>query len=99
MNRNSKGSGPDFGRVKDIDIDAETARLCALSAVILERVRKQSGLKKKDLARRLGVSPARVTQVLNGGANITLRTVAQFALALGVRWRIKTIPVSGEATR
>ena len=96
MSRKLKSLGPDLGRIKDIDIDAETARLCVLFVVILERARKQSGLKKKDLARRLGVTPARVTQVLSGDSNVTLRTIAQFALALGVRWRFKTIRVSQE---
>lgn len=98
MTRKPKSSRADSGPVKDIDIDAETARLCSLSVVLLERVRERSGLKKKELARRLGITASRVTQVLNGDRNVTLRTIVQFALALGVRWEIETSRISGEET-
>lgn len=40
---------------------------------------------KVELARRLGKSKAFVTQVLSGGRNLTLRTLADFADALGCR--------------
>jgi transcriptional regulator with XRE-family HTH domain len=40
------------------------------------------GLTRADLARRLGVSKARVTKLLSGEANLTLRTLADFAQAL-----------------
>lgn len=41
---------------------------------------------QSDLARRLNVSPARVSQMLGGnGANLTARTVARIAHVLGLR--------------
>lgn len=41
---------------------------------------------QSDLARRLKVSPARVSQMLGGnGANLTARTVARIAQVLGLR--------------
>ena len=39
-------------------------------------------IKKKDLAKRLGKSPGYITQLLDGRANMTLRTVSNVMLAL-----------------
>jgi len=47
----------------------------------LKRIMEQKGVTKKELAQRLGVSPAYVTKVL-GGSNITLKTVARILAAL-----------------
>ena len=41
------------------------------------------GLTRKDLADRIGCSPAHVTQTLRGDANVTLDTLVQFAMAVG----------------
>jgi len=40
------------------------------------------GLKKQDLAHRLGCGKSHVTQLLNGGRNLTLRSLSDIALAL-----------------
>jgi transcriptional regulator with XRE-family HTH domain len=53
----------------------------AIEAALADRKLSQS-----DLARLLGVSPARVSQMLGGnGANLTARTVARVAAVLGLR--------------
>ena len=38
---------------------------------------------RTSLAEKLGVSPARVSQVLNNPGNMTIRLIAEYALALG----------------
>lgn len=43
----------------------------------------EQGLSKADLARRLGKSRSWVTQLLNGGRNMTVRTLAEVLHALG----------------
>lgn len=43
-------------------------------------------LKQKELAERLGVSPGRVSQMLSGGENLTLRTLASIGWSLGIRF-------------
>ena len=43
---------------------------------------RERGLSRADLAARLGVSPGRVSQILGGGENLTLRTLAALAAAL-----------------
>ena len=49
---------------------------------------ERSKVRKTDLADRLGVSRAYVTQALNGGRNLSLRTLADFAWALDCKIRV-----------
>lgn len=44
---------------------------------------KKLGLKRKDLAELLGVSPAAVSKLLAENSNMTLKTMAKVAVALG----------------
>ncbi len=44
-----------------------------------------SGVTRAELARRLGRTPGFVSQVLGGGRNLTLRTIADIAEALALR--------------
>jgi len=44
-----------------------------------------SGVTRAELARRLGRTPGFVTQVLGGGRNLTLRTIADIAAALSLQ--------------
>jgi transcriptional regulator with XRE-family HTH domain len=43
---------------------------------------------QRDLAERLGVSESRVSQIVNGDQNLTLRTLAGVGWALGVRFEL-----------
>jgi hypothetical protein len=43
-------------------------------------------LSRSELADKLRVPRSRVTKVLDGETNMTLKTLAQFGLACGVRW-------------
>lgn len=45
----------------------------------------KQGLTKKELAERMGVSPQRLANLLNTQPNMTLKSVAQLALALDIR--------------
>ena len=73
---------------------AEHAWLFEQEALIVEvteaiwALMEEQALNKADLAVRLGVSRAHITQLLNGSRNMTLRTLADIAQALGVRVRI-----------
>ena len=46
------------------------------------RAMEEKGLSRSDLARRLRVSPAYITKLLNSTSNLTLRTLVNLALAL-----------------
>ena len=46
---------------------------------------EDDGVTRAELARRLGRTPGFVSQVLGGGRNLTLRTIANIAAALSLR--------------
>jgi transcriptional regulator with XRE-family HTH domain len=47
---------------------------------------------RSDLARAMGVSPGRVSQILSGGENLTLRTLGSVVASLGARFEITLHP-------
>jgi transcriptional regulator with XRE-family HTH domain len=53
---------------------------------------RERGLTRADLASRMGVSPGRISQVLSGGENLTLRTLASLATALDARFELDLRP-------
>jgi transcriptional regulator with XRE-family HTH domain len=64
-------------------MDAETTALVTQLTNDVSWQLREYGLTRTDLAGRMGVSPGRVSQILGGGENLTLRTVAALAAALG----------------
>lgn len=74
---------------QEISNDSELERLYLQEGLILEatdllcKIMEAEEFSRSDLANALGKSPAFVSQVLNGNRNITLRTLADFAAALG----------------
>ena len=53
------------------------------AAELVARLMEEQGVTKAELARRLGKSRARITQLLSGKANMTIRTFAELAYVLG----------------
>ncbi len=49
-------------------------------------------IQRQDLARKLGVSPSRVSQILAGTENLTLGSVADIGWALGVTFTLSVVP-------
>jgi DNA-binding Xre family transcriptional regulator len=54
---------------------------------------ENSGMNKVQLAKKLGKTKAFVTQLLGGGRNLTLRTIADVCYALNCRAQIRIIPL------
>ena len=54
----------------------------------------QHGLNKAELAKRLRTSRAYVTQILSGDRNLSLRSLAKLAYAMGLRVHVKLEPVT-----
>ena len=52
------------------------------------------GISQRELAERLGVSPGRVSQILSGDENLTLRSLAALGWALGVRFGLDPMPMA-----
>jgi antitoxin component HigA of HigAB toxin-antitoxin module len=80
--------------------DPENMRLYQQERVILETsdlisdLLDRTGITKADLAERLGRSKSYVTQLLNGRANMTLRTISDVMWALDSSLVISAAPLS-----
>ncbi len=48
-------------------------------------------ISRRELADRLDVSPAYITKVLRGHANLTIESLAKIAYSLGMRWEPEMI--------
>jgi transcriptional regulator with XRE-family HTH domain len=53
---------------------------------------REKHITRADLAAKMGVSPGRVSQVLSGGENLTLRTLASLASALDAHFEVELQP-------
>jgi transcriptional regulator with XRE-family HTH domain len=71
------------------------ARVAMKLAAALE----ESDKSQKDVADALGVSEARVSQILNGEANLTIKTVARIADAIGQEFEPQFSPAHREVPR
>jgi transcriptional regulator with XRE-family HTH domain len=52
------------------------------------------GITQRELGERIGVSPGRVSQILSGEENLTLRSLGALAWALGVRFELRPVPMA-----
>jgi transcriptional regulator with XRE-family HTH domain len=66
-------------------------RLAVEITELMCKTMKEQGVKRSQLARLLDKTKGRVSQILNGETNLTIRTVADIFTVLG-----KTLTVSGE---
>ena len=62
----------------------------AEAAEVIAQLMAEQNLSKSDVANRLGKSRAWVTQLLNGKANMTIRTFAEVVFALGGQATLQT---------
>ena len=82
------GASPDQRNTETQIDDEMLALLTQLTNEITWYMREQ-GLSRADLASRMGVSPGRVSQILGGGENLTLRTLAALSTALDARFDVE----------
>lgn len=72
-------------RTAGLDVKVEQEALIQSIASIFSDAMEEQGLDKATLADRLDTSRPNVTQLLRGDRNMSLRTIATLAFALGVR--------------
>ena len=74
-----------FGPQSESELETYSLESLVFSVQIaLQRAMNKQGVSSKELAERLGMSPARVSQIFSErGPNLTLRTIAKIQLALG----------------
>jgi transcriptional regulator with XRE-family HTH domain len=71
-----------------------------LYAEVVEHLRaiiRELGLTQHDIATRLGRSDARVSHLMSGRENLTLRTLADLGWALGLRFEMVAVPLADRA--
>ena len=73
-------------RIVDAKVDEEMQTLVTQLTNAITFHMRERGLSRAELAARMGVSPGRVSQILGGGENLTLRTLAALATALDARF-------------
>ena len=80
-------------RAAETQIDEEMLALVTRLTNEISWHMRERGLTRADLAARMGVSPGRVSQILGGGENLTLRTLAALSTALDARFGIELVPL------
>lgn len=80
-------------RPEDFDRDVEVETLSLSLTDLISDAMQTAGISRAELARRIGVSPAHVTQTLSGQRNMTLKTVAEALYALGLRLDARAVPL------
>jgi transcriptional regulator with XRE-family HTH domain len=84
-------SDPEFRKMMAVET------LVASASEEIARLMNAQKLTKADVARRLGKSRAWVTQLLNGSANMTVRTLAEVTFALGGEVKLQIQPQTSVA--
>ncbi len=67
--------------------------LVAEAGEFIARLLEEQRVSKAELARRLGKSRPYITQMLSGSTNLTVRTLAEVAYALGVEVKLEAVPL------
>lgn len=78
-------------------IDEELSRLVTEFTNEINWHMREHDVTRAEVANRMGVSPGRVSQILSGGENLTLRTLASVTTALDARCEIALRPIEGIA--
>lgn len=73
----------DASHVSKADRKRAAARLRLRISDLLHAALAESGMKKADLGRALGIDRSAVTQIIEGNGNITVNTLAEYLAALG----------------
>jgi transcriptional regulator with XRE-family HTH domain len=64
---------------------------------VLTALLEASGISRRELAERLDVTEGRVSQILSGRENLTLRSLATLGWALGLRFHLAPIELDQRA--
>lgn len=97
------GSGPPEGagqmKTQEYDRIVQEESLILDATELVYGLLDSRGISKAELARRLDRSKGYITQLLDGSRNMTLRTLADVAHAIGVQLEIRVKEVRIKPTR
>jgi transcriptional regulator with XRE-family HTH domain len=80
--------------------DQEFQKLCQQEKLILDvteaiaKLMEQQGVSRSDLAKKIDRHKTYVTRLLDGSANMTLRTISDVLCALDSKLLIETVPLN-----
>lgn len=90
------GPGPSPGG-RDVDaLKYEMARLPRDVTASITWYMEKHGVSQRQLAASMGVTPGRVSQILSGDENLTLRTLAAVCVGLAAHFEVDLVPNKGE---
>ena len=78
-------------------IELAAARGAVEGSALLTRAFFEAGITQKELARRVGVTEGRVSQVLSEEVDLRLSTIARYLHAMGYRLRLNADGSNGQA--
>lgn len=90
--RGSSHGGRRDGARGSVDYELERLRRELTTAVTLFMKDRENPISKRELAERMKVTPGRVSQILAGDDNLTLRSLAAVSVALDARFRVELVP-------
>lgn len=76
------------------DVEYELARLPRDVTTAITWFMKERQISKRELAGRMKITPGRVSQILSGDENLTLRTLATVCVALDAHFKVDLVPNS-----
>lgn len=71
----------DFARPPSVDQEVEFRKLIVVEELL--QFMKREGIKRTELAERMGVQPSRITAMLSGESNLTIDTLVRAGRAVG----------------
>jgi transcriptional regulator with XRE-family HTH domain len=71
----------------------EQELLTGEAADVIAALLESGQISQRELAKRLGVSEARVSQIVSGTGNLTLASLSAAGWALGVRFKLVPLPI------
>jgi transcriptional regulator with XRE-family HTH domain len=79
-------------RASSVDYEVERLRRELTTAITLFMKDREDPISKRELAKRMGVTPGRVSQILAGDDNLTLRSLAAVCVALDAGFHAELVP-------
>jgi transcriptional regulator with XRE-family HTH domain len=77
-------------------LEYELARLPREVTTAITWYMEEKRISQRELAKRMKVTPGRVSQILSGDENLTLRSLAAVCVGLGAHFQVDLVPNTGE---
>lgn len=81
----------------EMPLDAAAAKAAVESVSLINAVVESAGLLQSELAKALGLTEGRVSQVVNGDGNVRVSTLARFLRAAGYELDVTATPIAKPA--